>query len=215
VELPEIERVLSEHASIEEAIVLPLTNNSESVKLVAYIAARNPEDLSVEDLRKFLKSTLPSYMLPSAWVVLDNLPKLSNGKVDRKALETIDKTNIRSDTEYVAPRNAIEEMVVRIWMDILKLDQVSIYDRFFDLGGHSLLVVQLISRLREEFQVEVPMIKFFNSMHTVVDLAQLIEEQQIGESADDDLLQTLNELSSLSDSEVEVLLKEDHFQKTL
>jgi hypothetical protein len=75
--------------------------------------------------------------------------------------------------------------------------------------------VQLISRLREEFQVEVPMIKFFNSMHTVVDLAQLIEEQQIGESADDDLLQTLNELSSLSDSEVEVLLKEDHFQKTL
>jgi len=128
----------------------------------------------VPQLRGYLKQRLPEYMVPAAFVTLRELPLTANGKVDRRALPA-PESRLLAQRSYVAPRSSVEEMVAGIWSEVLHLERVSIHDNFFDLGGHSLLATQVISRVRQRFQVELPLRTMFE-VPTVAQSAQSIAQ---------------------------------------
>jgi amino acid adenylation domain-containing protein len=129
----------------------------------------------VPQLRSFLAGRLPDYMMPSAFLLLDELPLSANGKVDRAALPAADQARGVSDTEYLAPRNEVEEKLTAIWSEVLGVSQIGIHDNFFtQLGGHSLTATQLISRVRERFDIELPIRTLFEGP-TIARLAEAVE----------------------------------------
>jgi acyl carrier protein len=135
-------------------------------------------------LRSFLKERLPEHMVPSSFVILDELPLLPNGKIDRRALPAPDAVRPELPHAFVAPRTPVEKSLAGIWSDLLGLPQVGIHDNFFDLGGHSLLTTQLISRVREMFQVELPLRQVFQQP-TIAELATVIEQARNNSVASD------------------------------
>ncbi|HEY0739279.1 MAG TPA: amino acid adenylation domain-containing protein [Herpetosiphonaceae bacterium] len=131
---------------------------------------------SSESLRSFLQDRLPEYMIPSAFVVLPALPLTPNGKVDRRALPAPDTSRTLLDTTFVAPRTPLEENLAAIWAEVLHLERVGVYDNFSVLGGHSLLATQLISRVRETFEVELPLRSLFEAeQSTIAGMVERIE----------------------------------------
>ncbi|HEU4876161.1 MAG TPA: phosphopantetheine-binding protein, partial [Pyrinomonadaceae bacterium] len=128
-------------------------------------------------LRNFLKSLLPEHMVPASFVILDELPLLPNGKLDRRALPAPEAVRPDLPQAFVAPRAGVQQSLAGIWSDLLGLPQVGIHDNFFDLGGHSLLTTQLISRVRELFKVELPLRQVFQQP-TIAALAIAIEQEQ-------------------------------------
>ena len=183
IELEEIESALTGHPDIREAVVEVREDLPGDKRLVAFIVVTQGAALSVTHLRSFLKEQLPNYMIPSAFVELDALPLTPNGKIDRKALQA--PMNSRASvshlqSQYVAPRDATEEMLAQVWGEILDLKDVGIHDNFFELGGHSLLATQLFTRVRTLFQVEPPLRTVFEAP-TIAGLAQwLIDERHRG-----------------------------------
>jgi amino acid adenylation domain-containing protein len=190
VELGEIEATLRQHAAIEEAVVVlwddasekdARTNNlgSETTssapicRMIAYIVSAD-QNLSIAEVRAFLREKLPEYMMPSTFLFLDSLPVSANGKIDRQALPV--PKDLRSGLEYVRaePRTPIEEMLAEIWKEVLKLDSVSVNANFFELGGHSLLAIQIISRVRDTFDKDVSIHAMFE-MPTIAGLASSLE----------------------------------------
>ena len=142
--------------------------------MVAYVVLKQ-EAPSTHELRTFLKRQLPDYMVPSAFVFLDSLPLTPNGKLDRKALLAPDQIRPELQESFVAPRTSIEELIAEVWAEVLKLGKVGIHDNFFDLGGHSLLATQIISRIRDAFQMDIPLRTLFEKP-TVAGLAERFEE---------------------------------------
>jgi acyl-CoA synthetase (AMP-forming)/AMP-acid ligase II len=136
------------------------------------------------ELRRFLQERLPDYMVPSTFTLLDSLPLTTAGKIDRRALPPPDQTRPELEKAYVAPRNPTEEVLAALWANVLGLDRVGIYDNFFDLGGHSLLATQLISRVRNVFQVEAPLRWIFDAS-TVATFSQTLvaNEPRPGQTA--------------------------------
>ena len=132
------------------------------------------ESLPPIELRRFLKEKLPDHMVPAVFVLLDALPLLPNGKIDRRALPAPDRSRPELDKAFVAPRTPTEELLAEIWTQLLDIERVGIHDNFFDLGGHSLLATQVVSRMREAFQVEIPLRRLFE-VPTVAGLAESIE----------------------------------------
>jgi len=130
--------------------------------------------LSISDLRNFIRDKLPEYMMPSHFVMLETLPRMPNGKLDRNALPAPDYTRPEGEQDFVAPRTPVEELLADIWAQVLNIEPVGVHDNFFDRGGHSLLATQLVSRVRETFHVELPLRALF-SAPTVAGLAQSIE----------------------------------------
>jgi amino acid adenylation domain-containing protein len=161
IELGEIEAVLNTHSQIQQAVVIATEDIASNKRLVAYLVTRD-ESLTTNQLHEFLKQKLPEYMVPSTFVTLDTLPLTPNGKVDRKALPVPDG-EISREHEYVAPRTASEEIIANIFASVLGVQNVGIHDNFFELGGHSLLATQLISRLRVDWDVEIPLRAVFES----------------------------------------------------
>jgi acyl carrier protein len=169
----------------------------------------------VPQLRSYLKEKLPEYMVPAAFVVLGELPLTANGKVDRRRLPAPERSRAEVGSDYVAPRNVIEEMLAGIWSEVLGIEQVGVLDDFFALGGHSLLATQVISRVRNTFNMEMPLRTLFESP-TVAELALSITQSQSGwkDSANniikrrkqDDPEELLAVLDQLSDTEVDSLL---------
>ena len=129
---------------------------------------------TADELRRFLKDKLPDHMVPAIFVLLDALPLMPNGKIDRRALPAPDRSRRELDKPFEAPRAPTEELLAQIWPQLLDIEQVGIHDDFFDLGGHSLLATQLMSRVREAFQVEIPLRRLFE-VPTVAGLAESIE----------------------------------------
>jgi len=144
-------------------------------------------------------------MIPSAFVILDALPLTPNGKVDRKALPVPDQSRPELEESYQAPRTPIEEMLVGIWAEVLKLEKIGIHDNFFDLGGHSLLATQVISHIRAAFQVELPLRSLFEKP-TVVGLAEAIMQSLADNAEPNRTADILTRIESLSDEEAECLL---------
>jgi acyl-coenzyme A synthetase/AMP-(fatty) acid ligase/acyl carrier protein len=164
IELGEIESVLRQHPEVAEAAVIVREDVARNQRLVGYVVLRGEEAPAGGEFKHHLKQHLPDYMVPSAYVVLDAMPLNRNGKIDRNALPSPEDQNRAGEaTAYVAPQTGLEQEIAQVWKELLGVERVSLYDDFFDLGGHSLLVAQLLSRLRDRLQVEVPLKTFFES----------------------------------------------------
>ncbi|MEO1559636.1 MAG: condensation domain-containing protein, partial [Cyanobacteria bacterium J06632_19] len=171
IELGEIEATINAHPQVKQAVVIVREDINNDKRLVAYVIFE--ELTTTKQLREYLKSKLPEYMVPSAFVTLDTLPLTPNGKVDRKALQTADTDTIERENEYVAPRTVSEEIIANIFAEVLNVKNVGIHDNFFNLGGHSLLATQLISKLRVAFSSEIPLRTIFESP-TVAELEPIL-----------------------------------------
>jgi amino acid adenylation domain-containing protein/non-ribosomal peptide synthase protein (TIGR01720 family) len=172
IELGEIEHQLLRHEAIREAVVLAVDTASGEKQLCAYVVSELP--LSNSELRLHAANELPAYMIPSAFIRIEQLPLTGNGKVDRRALPLPDLSSASaSDTEYAAPRSKTEDQLASIWQDVLGVGQVGVFDNFFELGGHSLKAMTLLARIHQTMRVEVPLRELFQSP-TVAGLAQVI-----------------------------------------
>lgn len=181
IELGEIEGILGQHPALIQPLVIAREDIPGDKQLVAYIVA-NPEQIPTQvELRSFLQSRLPEYMVPTSFVFLDTLPLSPNGKIDRRALPAPHTSNIGLSTNFVPPQNATEEVLAHIWVKVLRLEQVGIHNNFFELGGHSLLATQVMSRVRKAFQIEMPLQILFENP-TIASLAQAIAQTQITEN---------------------------------
>jgi amino acid adenylation domain-containing protein len=176
VELKEIEAVLCEHPSVLAAAVLLGDDATREGRLMAYAARADGEALSSDQLRDFLRTKLPEHMIPAMCLVRDELPRTPQGKIDRQSLAALVPLFENGDS-YVAPRTPVEEKVAEIWSELLVLERVGANDNFFDLGGHSLLVIQFIARARQIWHIELPVRDFFKSA-TVEAVAETITELQ-------------------------------------
>jgi thioester reductase-like protein len=174
VELSEIEAALVQHPALRAAAVTVQTDDANHQHLIAYVVTHHGEEIHPDQVRDFLQTKLPYYMLPARLVVLDALPLTPNGKIDRRALPHIDFTESCSGSTFVAPRTPTEATLAKIWTEVLNVKQVGIHDNFFELGGHSLLIVRLFVHLREVFQVDLPLRCLFEAP-TVGSLATYIE----------------------------------------
>jgi amino acid adenylation domain-containing protein len=189
IELEEVEAVLRSHQAVREAAVVAVEAKRKNAagegepdamspshqKLAAYLVIHPGEpEPQPHALRAFLKERLPEYMVPAGFAVLASLPLTPNGKVDRKALAVAELSRLAPETPYVAPRTPMEESLAQIWAELLEVERVGVHDSFFDLGGHSLLTTRLVSRIRDAFQLEVPLQTFFEDP-TVAGLAEGIE----------------------------------------
>ncbi|WP_407882900.1 amino acid adenylation domain-containing protein, partial [Scytonema sp. NUACC26] len=182
IELGEIETLLSQHLDVRQAVVSAHESIPGDKRLVAYIVLnQKPDAMPAQSctyattLRRFLEEKLPNYMVPAVFVILDSLPLTPNGKVDRRNLPDPERSRPALEETFVAPRNPIEEKLAVIWAELLGLEQIGVNDNFFHLGGHSLIATQILSRVREVFQVEL----FFHQIFanpTIAGLAQQIEQ---------------------------------------
>jgi amino acid adenylation domain-containing protein/FkbH-like protein len=171
VELGEIEAALRTHPGLKEAIVASREEANGHKRLVGYYVPCAGTTVSVGDLLTFLKEKLPFHMVPSAFVRLETLPMTPAGKVDRRALPEPGRGRPDLSSGFVAPRTPIEEVIARIWEQVLGLEGIGVDDNFFDLGGHSLLATQVITQIRETLQMETPMESLF-MLPTVAALAE-------------------------------------------
>ncbi|MBP5971596.1 amino acid adenylation domain-containing protein [Brasilonema sp. CT11] len=176
IELGEIETVLAQHSSVHQSVVIAHEDAHEDVlaeqRLVAYIISTQDSAPSISEIRRFLSTKLPQYMVPSSFVFLDSLPLTPNGKVDRRALPT--PSNINNLDTFVEPRNQLELQLVQIWSKILKVDKVGVQDNFFDLGGHSLLAPYLMAQIKQQFGKDVPLASLFQNP-TIEQLATILQ----------------------------------------
>lgn len=161
IEPGEIETVLAAHPAVREAVVTAGQDASGNVNLIAYVVGAADQSLTIGQLRDYLRENLTEFMIPSAFVLLDALPRNPSGKVDRKALPSRGEFRPDLEAQYVAPRTDVEQTIAAIWQELLRLDQVGIHDNFFDLGGHSLLIVQVHSKLQATFKRTLSLIDLF------------------------------------------------------
>jgi amino acid adenylation domain-containing protein len=183
IELGEIEAALQEHGGVRQAVVIAREDQVGEKHLVAYVVPEQEHEkrdngsgraeLLIGELREHLLGKLPEYMMPSAYVQLEKLPLNHNGKVDRKNLPQADTAT--PEQEYVGPRSATEETLCRLWQEVLRRERVGIHDNFFKSGGHSLLAARVAARMRESFQIDVPLRRIFESP-TVAQLAEVIDQ---------------------------------------
>jgi amino acid adenylation domain-containing protein len=178
IELGEIEAVLREHPSVREAVVLVREDVPDDKRLVAYLVADDTGALSVSDLRSALSEHLPGYMIPSAFMLLDALPLTPNGKVNREALPEPMSLHDEVEMDYVAPRNEIERVIAGVWQEIFGMERLSVNSNFFDLGGHSLTLVRVHSKLRERLGKEISLIDMFK-YPTISALANYFSQEQL------------------------------------
>jgi amino acid adenylation domain-containing protein len=174
VELGEIETALARHDDIAQAVVEAQRDGSGENRLVAYFVARDGQTPDAQTLREFVGEALPSYMIPSVFVSLPSMPLNANGKIDRRALPAPDGTRSMLEKPSVPPQTDAERIVAGIWREVLKLNDVGRDDNFFDLGGHSLLLMRVRNRLTEAFKRPVPVIELFRHP-TVAALARMFE----------------------------------------
>ncbi|ALE01062.1 non-ribosomal peptide synthetase [Pseudomonas syringae] len=154
IELGEIEASLLEHDSVHEAVVIDVEGPSGK-QLAAYLVVGHHDDQLRDALKVCLKESLPDYMVPTHFIVLDRMPLSANGKLDRKALPKPDASQLQR--QYVAPCTEQEQQMAAIWADVLKVERVGLSDDFFELGGHSLLATQLISRIHTGLGIDIPL----------------------------------------------------------
>jgi len=163
VELGEIEAILGQHASVQEAIVLLHGEHTGDKRLIAYLMAAENVTPDVYLLRRYLSQKLPDYMVPSHFLFLQTFPRTPNGKVDRKALAAIEPVSGERDhnNTLVLPQTAVEQQIAEIWKAQLKVKKVGIHENFFDLGGYSLLMVQIHQQLQAHFGKKISIVELF------------------------------------------------------
>jgi amino acid adenylation domain-containing protein len=174
IEVREIEFVLGQHPAIGGVVVVTGEDRHGNTHLVAYLVINEAPSPSISDIRSFLKQKLPEYMIPSAFMFMDALPSTPNGKVDYRSLPMPDFERSQLETKYVAPRTPVEKALAKIWGEVLALERIGVHDNFFELGGHSLKAAQVVSRTRDNFGIELPLLRLFETP-TIAGLTELIE----------------------------------------
>ena len=182
IEPGEIESVLAEHPAISKVLVLAKESTNGDRRLIAYFVPDGGPATSGEELKRYVQERLPSFMVPSAWVRLDELPLTPNGKVDRAALPDPDFARLESSTAFQAPRTQTEEILAGIWERVLGVERVGRDSDFFALGGYSLVATRIVARVRESFQVDLPVRTVFE-WPILAELAERIEETMRAGSA--------------------------------
>jgi amino acid adenylation domain-containing protein len=208
IELGEVEAALLACPGVRAAVA-GVRGAGADARLAAWVVTVAGETLSIPALREALTRRLPALLIPSLFAVLPALPLTPNGKVDRKALPDPEGTGRTAGVPFVAPRTPVEETLVEIWQELLGIDRIGVDDHFFDLGGHSLLATRLMARVRDVFEVNVPLSALFESSPTVGGLAQAIARFQVGQADEDDLASALLELDGLSEDEIRLLLESE------
>lgn len=180
IELAEIESVLTQHPGVLQSVVMAREAAAGDVRLAAYvIPAETLACPSQTELRDFLSERLPGFMVPSTFMLMEAFPLTPNAKVDRKALPAPDWGQTGAQAAYVAPRTPFEEVLAGIWSQLLGIERIGIHDNFFGLGGHSLLATTFVSRLREVFQVELPLRRLFETP-TLSEIAEAVQSLKQG-----------------------------------
>lgn len=179
VELGEIEALLRQHPAVRNTVVDVREFTPGVVRLAAYIVPNSTSLPAEAELHSLLKQSLPDYMLPTAYVLLENLPLTPNGKVDRNSLPAPDKARVEQIGMFVPPCGVVEELLASIWKEVLSVEQLSKHDSFLRLGGDSLLATQLVSRVRKTFQVELPVQSIFDAP-TISEFAVVVERAMQG-----------------------------------
>ncbi|MEL7037157.1 MAG: amino acid adenylation domain-containing protein [Cyanobacteria bacterium J06592_8] len=180
IELTEIEVVLQQHPNLKSCRVVVQNNHLNEQEIIAYLITHQT-DIELNqihpNLTQFLEEKLPDYMIPAHFIFLEEFPFTPSGKLDRQSLPKPDQPTQKTSV-YVPPQNPIEEKIVKIWQEVLKIEKVGIYDNFFELGGHSLLATRVNSRLREAFQIDIPLRTIFEKP-TIFRLAERISTLQM------------------------------------
>jgi len=177
VEPAEVAAALGDHPAVRASVVMAREDGRGERQLVAYVVPQPGHEIAASELRRFLKLQLPDYMVPASFERLNELPLTPHGKVDLRALPAPTQTTPDPDRALVEPRTHAEEILAGIWAEVLELERVGIHDNFLDLGGHSLLVTQVASRIRSALQVELPLRELF-AHPTVAGMAERIEDIQ-------------------------------------
>jgi len=220
IDLGEIESVLVSHAGVREAAVERVEEEGDA-NLVAYLVQGDGERANGRELRRYLRSKLPEHMIPARFVKMAELPLLPSGKVNRRALGTVEGVALR-EQGMVAPQTAVEQKLAGMWREVLKVGEVGVDQNFFELGGHSLLVLQVMARIRREFDVELGVRTMFEEP-TIAGLASEVEKARaMGMKAQTPVLERrarpraaesasrealLAQLNTLSADDVQALLK--------
>jgi len=149
---------------------------------------------------------LPEYMVPSTFVLLDQLPLTAAGKLDRPALPEPDRRHPERESAFTVPRNAVEETLVEIFAEVLGAEKIGIHDNFFDFGGHSLLATRVVARIRKTFNVELPLRHFFESP-TVAEIAEFLKSHEPMPGRMEEMMVLMRKIESLSTDDLEELLR--------
>lgn len=208
VELEEVERALSTHPAITRATVVASDGNGHEDRLLAYFVSKGTAAPNQSELRTYLKGTLPDYMLPSYYVMLEEMPLSPNGKVDYQALPMPEQTRPELESAFVAPRTSVEKILVGIWTEVLNIDHVGSDDNFFELGGQSLLAARMLARLRDVFQIDLSLRNIFEAP-TVAELSVFITCCITEDTSWDEKLKIIDELDDMSEEEAQKLLAEE------
>ncbi|BCA53183.1 putative Multi-domain non-ribosomal peptide synthetase [Nitrospira sp. KM1] len=177
IETGEIESVLHRHPKIQQAVVTARDDKQGMKHLVAYLIAQDHQCPAIEEMRGYLKSLLPDYMIPSYFVFLDRFPLTANNKLDRRALPAPVNTAAALESPYVAPRTAMEIQLTALWQHVLGIQRIGIHDNFFDLGGHSLKAAQLFFQLEAVYGRQLPLATLFQAP-TIRELAVVLTQAQ-------------------------------------
>jgi amino acid adenylation domain-containing protein len=204
IEPGEIESILTKHPAVREAVVVA-RGDAETRQLVAYLVGTSSES-SPPDLLSYLGGHLPKHMVPAAFCWLDRLPLTPSGKLDRRSLPEVSANHGRPD--YVPPCTPVEQAVAGIWAELLHVERVGVKDNFFDLGGHSLLATQVVSRLRNTFQIDIPVSLIFKAP-TILELNEAIVAGCLEPENADAAADLVHEIQQLSSEEIKQLLKEE------
>ncbi|PFY16292.1 non-ribosomal peptide synthetase, partial [Bacillus pseudomycoides] len=199
VELGEIEATLLKHFLVKDTVVVLQKETEELQRLIAYVIPSkqlSPQNLETEEIRNYLKNELPEYMVPSFLLFLDAFPLNANGKLDRKKLPAVERQMYVHDVIFAPPETMVEKVIADIWKELLKLDDVGVDDNFFNLGGHSLLATQVVSRIRRQYKIEIPLREIF----TKPTIRQLSEELEI---------KIIKEIENMTDEEAHELLNKN------
>ena len=161
IELGEVESVINSYPDVIHSAVVVIGDTPSERKLAAYIMPEPNTDIDIDELRLFMRESIPEYMLPAAFMVLEQFPLNTNGKVDRSRLPEVDSVQHDLRKAFIPPRTEKEHKIASIWRDILRIDNVGLDDNFFELGGHSLLMTKAHLRLQEELNRELSIVDLF------------------------------------------------------
>lgn len=177
IEIEEIERALRSHPEVSQAVVLAREDWPGEMRLKAYVHPVAGQTLLSDELNIFLAQRLPEYMLPSSYFLLKQVPLTPNGKIDRRALAAGMSAALDLSVTAVLPRNEAEQAIANIWQEVLGLEKVGVYDNFFDLGGHSLLLAKMHMKLRQVFKQSLSVIDLFK-YSTISSLSEFLTEEK-------------------------------------
>ncbi|MCP5054961.1 MAG: non-ribosomal peptide synthetase, partial [bacterium] len=212
IELGEIEACLLNYPTVKEAVVLIRESNSREKYLCAYIVPvqgdvvsreKSPvpgEEIPIPQFRRHLSLLLPDYMVPSHYIHVAEIPLTPAGKVDRKALESYQMVR-EPNAEHVAPASEMEKIIADIWQDVLGLENVGIYDNFFDIGGHSISIINVNTRLKKEFNMDIPIAHMFrySTISSLVEYLGQPEDRQLAPETDERINQALDTIEDATD----------------